>query len=189
MVKFKVDMQSQFAINSGGVHVVGNFQNWNKNESFMYSFGNKVYEYVAYIDSVNCEYKFSNGVSDETLTGSCKNSKGNRHILVTSDTLIDEVCFESCSDCISAGYKTTEVTSFVELFPNPSHEKTSLRINNNNGPFTISVSDFTGRIIKNYSNFNDKILSISTNELNKGIYLIDISNEVDLHTSLKLIVD
>lgn len=184
MVKFKVDMQSQFAINIGGVHVIGNFQNWNKNESFMYSFGNKVHEYVAYLDSANCEYKFTNGVSEETLTGSCKNTKGNRNISVTSDTIINEVCFESCSDCIEASIYKTASISLATIAPNPSNAVSIISINSSNGPFTISVKDITGQTLMNYKNVTDS-LTVQTTSLNSGFYLLTISNGTNFHTTLK----
>ena len=188
MVKFKVDMQSQFAINNGGVHVVGNFQNWNKNESFMYSFGNKVHEYVAYIDSANCEYKFTNGVSEETLTGSCKNTKGNRNIAVTSDTIINEVCFESCSDCIESSINKTASINLINIAPNPSNTVSIVTINSSIGPFTVSVKDLTGRQLMNYENVMDS-LTVQTTSLNSGLYLLTISNGTNFHTILKLQVN
>ena len=188
MVKFNVDMQSQFAINSSGVHVIGNFQNWNRNESFMYSFGNKVHEYVAYIDSANCEFKFTNGVSEETLTGSCKNTKGNRNITVTSDTIIKEVCFESCFDCIEASINKTVFANLVTIAPNPSNNVSIVTINSSNGPFTISIKDISGRTVMNYTNVETSI-SIQTSSLNSGIYLLNISNGTNFHTTLKLQVN
>ena len=188
MVKFKVDMQSQFAINSDGVHVIGNFQNWNKNESFMYSFGNKVHEYVAYVDSANCEYKFTNGVSEETLTGSCKNSKGNRQITITSDTIINEVCFESCSDCIEASINKMASINMVSIAPNPSNTVSIVNINSSNGTFTISVKDITGRTLMNYENVTDSV-TVQTTSLNSGFYLLNISNGTNFNTTLKLQVN
>ncbi|MFM9944531.1 MAG: T9SS type A sorting domain-containing protein [Bacteroidia bacterium] len=192
MVKFVVDVQNQFAVDGKGIHVAGSFQNWNTaTSSFMYSFGNKVHEYVTYIDSVNITFKFLNGAEEnkfETITGSCVNSGGRRNIKVTSDTVLSEVCFSSCSDCPASIFKTEKNVSFASLYPNPSMGLTKLKINNPTGEYVLSLLDISGRIVQKIKMDRGE-LSIETTGFKSGIYTLEILDSNLGKTNLKLAVN
>lgn len=190
MIRFKVDMQTQTSIDPNGVHLAGSFSNWNGASNSMYSFVNKVFECVIYADSLkNYTYNYLNGNSlnkSETLTGTCADMKNYRTITVMSDTVLDEVCFSSCLDCVNANYNPLKTNSKFELFPNPAQAYTILKLNKSQAPFKFFVCDLAGREIMHCTDFNDSYLQIDTKVLVSGIYFLTVTDGNQHSTTLKL---
>ncbi len=102
-VLFKVDMTNE-AISPNGVHIAGEFQNWDPAASQMSDDdGDGVFELGFEINVGTYEFKFVNGNDwggmandNESIPSSC-NVNGNREIVVSSDTII-QYCYNQCYD-------------------------------------------------------------------------------------------
>ena len=122
-VRFAVDMQLQ-TVGSNGVHIAGSLQGWNPASTSMANLfnNNKVYEWIAYLDSGSYEYKFVNGNSwnspsePENIPSTC-NVNGNRGISVNSSTST-KVCFGSCTSCPTAPIPVYKANFIIDMLNN-----------------------------------------------------------------------
>jgi len=122
-VRFAVDMQLQ-TVGSNGVHIAGSLQGWNPASTSMANLfnNNKVYEWIAYLDSGSYEYKFVNGNSwnspsePENIPSTC-NVNGNRGISVNSNTST-KVCFGSCTSCPTAPIPVYKANFIIDMLNN-----------------------------------------------------------------------
>lgn len=122
-VRFAVDMQLQ-TVSSNGVHIAGNLQGWNPASTGMANLfnNNKVYEWIAYLDSGSYEYKFVNGNSwnspsePENIPSAC-NVNGNRGLNVNSNSS-SKVCFGSCTSCPAAPIPVFNATFVIDMLNN-----------------------------------------------------------------------
>ena len=102
-VLFKVDMTNE-AISPNGVHIAGEFQNWDPSANQMSDDdGDGVFELGFEINVGTYEFKFINGNDwdgmandNESIPSSC-NVNGNREIVLSSDTII-QYCYNQCYD-------------------------------------------------------------------------------------------
>ena len=126
-VLFKVDMSQEDAINPVGVHMNGNFNDWDGANFLMMddADGDLIYTYVSTIDGAALDpvdtvmFKFVNGNAwgfDENLEGECAN-QGNRFLPLGGGDLVYEVaagqahCYNQCGGCIAP----TAVTFRVDM--------------------------------------------------------------------------
>jgi len=101
-VTFQVDMSGVF-VSADGVHLTGSFQGWDPAATAMADQGNGIYAVTINLLSGDAiEYKFVNGNEwgeDETVPVECA-LNGNRFITVPDvNTVLDAVCYGSCSVC------------------------------------------------------------------------------------------
>ncbi|MEO8147273.1 MAG: T9SS type A sorting domain-containing protein [Bacteroidia bacterium] len=190
LVRFYVDMQNEIA-SSNGVHVAGNFQGWNPTSTILYSFGSNIYEIISYVTAGTYEYKFYNGNTSaivEAIPALCA-VNGNREVLVLSDTLLNMICYSTCSLCVSsAGIAENNSINYLQLTPNPVKDNTILKWNDNSISHSIALRDVTGRIIREYKNVNGTSLQIEKGNLDSGIYFVNISDDYSAAT-VKLIFE
>lgn len=195
MVRFFVDMAAITASPSG-VHLAGNFQGFDPSTTIMYNFGAAntnglyIYEIMAYVPLGTYEYKFYNGNSagtEETVPGICS-VNSNREITVTSDTLLNIVCFGSCIPCATGLNENNFLTGII-LAPNPSSEVVIVSWKNNHAVKSVFLNDITGRIVREYKVINDQSIAIEKNNLNAGIYFIRVSDTTDETASAKIIFE
>jgi 1,4-alpha-glucan branching enzyme len=104
-ITFAVDMRNE-TVSANGVHIAGNFQNWNPATTAMTdSNGDGVYTYTAMIPApYQLQYKFINGntwLNAEAVPALCGEGNDlNRTFTVSGpDVLLDTVCFSSCEAC------------------------------------------------------------------------------------------
>jgi hypothetical protein len=121
-VRFAVDMQLQ-TVNANGVRIAGSLQGWNETKTSMANLfsNNKVYEWIAYLDSGSYQYKFINGNTwggAESVPSACGvgNDK-NREIIVNASTS-SKVCFALCAPCPTAPIPTFTATFVVDMLNN-----------------------------------------------------------------------
>lgn len=191
LLRFKVNMMNE-TVNSNGVHVATSFQGWNTTNSFLYSFGNDVYEVISYIDTseTGCQYKFINGNSTieyETVPSACENN-GARESSFSTHTVLAQVCFSECADCIStAGLEEKEDAEKISIFPNPTNDVAVLYFNNETAK-TITITNTLGEKIRSYTCLQDN-LKIEKETLPQGLYIISIEEQTTHQLStLKLII-
>ena len=102
---------------------------------------------------------------------------GNREVQVLSDTLLNIVCYGTCSLCVSsAGIAENNSINHLQLTPNPVKENTLLKWNDNSNNHTVALRDVTGRIMREYKNVNGTSLQIEKANLDAGIYFVSISD-------------
>lgn len=77
-------------------------------------------------------------------------------------------------------------TNFV-MYPNPTNGDVNISLLNNNNISTIEITNAIGQVVKTETTNNSNV-SISTNELTKGIYFVKVLNEIGQAVS-KLIVE
>ena len=120
-VTFAIDLTNEKAVSPDGVSIAGNFQgaaggtDWSPGVLFLNTKGKKIYTVTVGIPVGKYEYKFINGKAwgtDESVTGSCAASNGNRTLEVKAltDLRLDTVCFKKCYSC-----DKREVTFSVDM--------------------------------------------------------------------------
>ncbi|NVO19359.1 MAG: hypothetical protein HXX13_06645 [Bacteroidetes bacterium] len=121
-VTFKVNMSEQ-TVSPNGIHLVGDFQNWNPDTTEMTLMGNGIYTVTLPMGQGSYhEYKFINGTTwaeEESVPTECGVDDGNGgynrfFTLSTNDTIMDAVCFASCAPC-AAPPATSVVTFRVDM--------------------------------------------------------------------------
>ncbi len=190
LVRFIIDTQALPSVDGAGMHVAGNFQNWDPTTDFLYSFTSNVHEKISYVPAGTYEYKFYNGNNisgAETLPAICS-VNSNRELSVTKDTILTAFCFASCTSCLTA-INENEMLSGVELFPNPAKNFTTVSFTDPSLDYVISILDITGRKIAVYNSENNSSIRIETSELNKGIYFVNTVANNNKSFTGKLIVN
>jgi hypothetical protein len=106
-VTFRVDMKWQ-TVSPDGVHIAGNFQDWDPSKTIMTDQGNNFYDFTINLTpGDNIEYKFINGntwAQVEIVPSACGPEPDyNRQFVVPDvETIVPAVCFNSCSSCPSS---------------------------------------------------------------------------------------
>ncbi|HRH01470.1 MAG TPA: T9SS type A sorting domain-containing protein [Bacteroidia bacterium] len=188
LVRFLVNLTNE-AVISTLPHVYGNFQNWNPLSTSLYSFGDSVYEIIAYVPSGNYEYKFINGSTvglAETVPFSC-NVNGSRGVAVSKDTVLDIFCFATCNSCNPLAMVHTNTNSNVKMYPNPMHNMLTIQLPDNFKAYTILITDIAGREIQSYTASNNLIIQNSS--MHRGMYLVKILDDKKIYSTEKLLVE
>ncbi|MBK7213134.1 MAG: T9SS type A sorting domain-containing protein [Bacteroidales bacterium] len=128
IVTFRVDMQDQI-VSTDGVHIAGNFQLWNTENTPMVNLSGGVYEVSLMLEEgYQAEYKFINGLTwegAELVPAECGVDDGNggfnRFVEVpVNDTITSDVCFGECFIC-HVGLPETGTNSLLGIpYPNPA---------------------------------------------------------------------
>lgn len=102
-VTFQVNMNQQ-TVSPNGVHLAGVFQGWNPGSTLMTDpDADGIYSVTLALAPGTYQYKYVNGNawgSDESVPGAC-NVDGNRQVVITTNVILDPVCFGSCVNCIN----------------------------------------------------------------------------------------
>ncbi len=176
LVRFFVDMTNE-TVSSNGIHVAGDFQMWNTATDILYHFVDApdgVYEVINYVDSsTTYNYKFYNGNSsgDSEIVPSACNVGGNRSILTFNDTLLNTVCFSSCGICVTGINELSK--NAVKIFPNPSNNVAQIEFNDYSYK-TIVITDINGNVVKSFGLSNSNVLQIEKENLNAGMYFVNV---------------
>lgn len=178
LIRLSVDMQKQTVANSSDLMV---------NNTKMYSFYDKVYEAIVYVDSnETLSYKFSNASQLETVPEAC-NTNGYRTFTVTQDTVTSLVCFSSCSDCSTTGITSNLSSNLgLNIYPNPASDIVNISFNSSTFR-NVYLYDLEGRILNQYLNTNERMLRFDSNELTSGMYILKVEQEGNIE-NFKLIV-
>ena len=130
-LRFAVDLQKETSVSANGVYVAGNFQgsngasgDWKPNETKMSNLfsNNKVYEFIAYVDTTaGVEWKYLNGNDwpfNESVPSGCQKGGGNSNRFYQASgasKALDKVCFGSCIACATAPIPTYAFTFQVDM--------------------------------------------------------------------------
>jgi hypothetical protein len=193
LLRFMVDMSSVIT-STNGVHVAGTFQSstWNTKDNILYSFGGGIYEIIAYAVNGNYSFKYYNGNTagtTETVPGPCATAGNRTHNLI-KDTILETVCFSACVSCALAGMNeyTTEISN-IKLFPNPATHSSIMEFENKDVDYSISVTDLTGRVLRIYTGYKGEAITIRKDDLNSGLYFVNVTDSRNAKASSKLIIE
>jgi hypothetical protein len=190
LVRFMVDMQFQPAVDPAGIHVAGIHQGWDPAKTMMYSFGGGVYEIINYVTLGSYEFKYYNGNisgTEEMVPATCA-SNTNRSLTVVKDTILEAVCFGSCSVCSISGIAWNTAPADFKLYPNPAVNETILEFNGNAAPESIELRNVLGKTIRTVRSFNGNKVILEKNNLESGIYFLVIKSGTKTR-AIKLIFD
>lgn len=119
-VTFQVDM-TDLTISPNGVHIAGDFQDWNPSTTELLPIGNNIFAVTLNLPSGSLEtYKFINGNSwgnEESVPYECSSQDdyNNRLIVIPpKDISLTPVCFGSCNSCGTAPH-SVNVTFRVDM--------------------------------------------------------------------------
>ncbi len=188
--RFVVDMQG-LNIPATGVHVAGNFQNWDPASMRLYSFGGSVYEYIGYVDSTagSIEFKYINGNAwgtDESVPATCA-TNNNRDQLMAKDTLLPTVCFASCVACPAVAVAEPRLVG-MQIFPNPTQGDATVRVAGIAGEWTLRVLDLQGRILHTVMGSGDGEVQLARATLDAGLYCVRVTGVQGNSINQKLLV-
>ncbi len=178
LVRPLVDLTAEGSISTNGVHLAGSFQSWSTTKNRMYSFETNIYETIFYVAAGTYEYKFYNGNSisnSEAVPSSCA-TNGNRQVIVSGDIIPDPVCYSSCVACLGTSVKEQGASSGILLYPNPSTDHVSISFKESNQNRTLVLIDLTGKTVRTYANVSEDSLFIEKNDLNSGVYFLQVSS-------------
>jgi 1,4-alpha-glucan branching enzyme len=124
MITLQVNMQNE-VVSPNGVHVAGNFQNWDPATSEMTDLDDDgIYSITFEADEwSNLSYKFINGNTwndAEMVTSECglpDGNGGNNRLLETGtiDVTASAVCFSACENCITVEPVLVNLTFYVNM--------------------------------------------------------------------------
>ena len=116
---------SEETVSPNGVHIAGNFQNWDPATTTMTDGdADGIYEVTVDLNGNNTYlYKFINGNAwgeDESVPGECAMDNSRVLDLATSAVTTEAFCFGSCTACATS---TTDIDldNSLRLYPNPSN--------------------------------------------------------------------
>ena len=173
-----VDMGNE-NVSAAGVHVAGNFNNWNASDLGLYAFVNQIYEGIAYVSGSELQYKFVNGntlSASETVPSSCANN-GYRTLAINGPSMSNVVCYNYCDACVT-GISNWNAANSSNVYPNPiSREKTNLKIRNNYQILSIRLFQNNGQLIKFIDQIGSNNYELAIDAIPAGNYFLQINNE------------
>jgi 1,4-alpha-glucan branching enzyme len=178
-----VDMMNE-VIDPAGVHLAGNFNNWNPNATEMVSVGSTVYEAVIQVyEGDSLIYRFVNGnesVNMETVPLECgwlyNGTDYARIVIPAMDMEVDTVCFSRCIGCIVGLEEITQSVIFGDMFPNPSAISVTFPITiHETVDVTFVVIDILGNPLQtNFYTLSEgyQEVKLDVQNLSGGVYFI-----------------
>ena len=183
-VTFQVDMKNEI-ISNQGISIKGNWDGWQTPIYLSRNGDTDVFSCT--VDCSNLQYgtviqyKFANGNYWEPVNGECTISEGqytNRYITApATDSIIEAVCFKSCSPCIALS--SEEITmNDIEVFPNPTDG--FIEINNlpTNENIKIVIYNINSQLQKEILTNKQSSILIDLKGVNNGIYFIKIKSDI-----------
>lgn len=126
-VTFRVDMTTQETVSVNGVHIAGSFQGWTPSANPLSDDdGDGIWEATIGIAPGDIQFKFINGndwsgngdgnVDNELIVGDCAaEGSDNRALNVGSESIVYEVCYNSCEAGCVENPDPADVTFRVEM--------------------------------------------------------------------------
>jgi hypothetical protein len=187
-ITFQVDLNGFLPVSSNGVHLAGNFNNWDYSANAMTPIGGNVFEIVLNLDTTtSIRYKYVNGntASDvEVVPAACGIIQGSggykRFFDVTeSSVTLPKACFSLCSSGICAlGLNETTSTESQISFSELSNQ--ILLTVAANTIERIEVYSITGNLMHNSGNIKltkGSSYSIDAHAFAEGIYFVSLVGE------------
>jgi hypothetical protein len=74
------------------------------------------------------------------------------------------------------------------LYPNPASGNAFIAFNDQSEMHQVVILDVSNRKIRSWDNYQNNVLQINNEGLNKGIYFVQIRNKKGVYSSHKLII-
>jgi hypothetical protein len=203
-ITFRVDMSAE-TVAAEGVFLIGNFTEpvWQDGPLEMTDAdGDDVYEATSTVSgSAEILFKYVNGVVNadmpeneefhgDSMALACNvpndfDGYNRIHTRSGETEILDVVPFGACG---TVGIEEIELGS-VSIFPNPTSGNSYIDIENPNGyTLRMNIVDITGKTVRENTVINSTRYEINTNNLNSGLYFLNIVNERNNHAAYKLMV-
>jgi 1,4-alpha-glucan branching enzyme len=183
-ITFQVDM-GDVSANFITPEVNGTFNGWCGNCAAMTDANSDdIWEITIPLQAGSYDYKFSydTWTGQESLTpgSSCTTTSidgfTNRLLVVTENTTLPVVCWESCEACVTS-VSENELDA-VQVYPNPVSDELQINLSlNASNAAVLNVLDASGRIVMQKQLNNMSRLVVDTKSLNDGFYFIQVVNE------------
>jgi len=193
IVTFTVDLSDE-DVSTDGVFIAGQFtgaMGWIPEP--MIDNGDGTHSYTIELNEGPHEYLFYNGNDIESFAGgedctiTFEDDQGNIFInrLVTVDGLsattdLDVVCYNACSICVTNVNDLTIDNNLFTITPSVSSELFNLTFNTNESKI-MSLVTLNGQLI-NRSEIFGSTTTIDANQLNAGVYLVNVVSGTSLST-------
>lgn len=193
-VTFQVDMQNE-TVSADGVFLNGSFCNWNPADAVQLQPSGTIYSATLQLKKgESVEYKYVNDAPDnwaqyEIIDGQpcAYGNDNNRQLTVpNNNTVLDLVCFNSCSSCQTNSTKDHFSDNEINITPNPTNgiiylsgfidRKISIQVLTINGVVMIE---------KTINRYDEKQIDVSI--LNSGIYFLNITDNTKVIKNLKFV--
>lgn len=188
LTRYLVDMSNEIINSPDSIHIAGDFQGWNNSSHFLFSFVPGIHEIIIHDSAGTHEYKYLNGegVGDfETVPNACA-TNGNRSMTVLKDSVLNTVCFSSCSVCIPSGINNFN-SGKLKIFPQPSNGDFFIEMKNDLLMDEVLISDVNGKMINKFECQSSRQLKVNIN-VSGGIYFLNILSEGKLIAKEKIII-
>jgi len=182
VVTFRVDM-SEYTGTFTTPEVNGTFNNWCGNCAPLTSVGNGIWELPVTLEDGTYLFKFShdNWAAEESLTpgSSCTITEGeftNRSLVVSQDTVLSIVCWNSCVSCDLVALEQDELSALT-IYPNPSNGEINIQGTTAAEEVTVTITDAQGRIV--YTNVSNGVAmneQINLENMGSGIYFVRLAS-------------
>jgi hypothetical protein len=97
--------------------------------------------------------------------------------------------FSSCKTSSTGMESNNNISENLKLYPNPTSTYSVIEFNDNSANHNVEIVDIAGRVIRTYENHKYNTLRIDRDELNAGIYFINVRNSNNQNGSIKLMID
>ena len=87
----------------------------------------------------------------------------------------------SLANCTSLSLNEVGLNAGIKIFPNPTSGNLTLSTAQSLGDVTITITDLNGRVVYNYSTVLHDRLSIGTNSLQSGVYILTINGNTQTY--------
>jgi hypothetical protein len=183
-VTFKVDM-NQSGQTFTTPEVNGTFNNWCGACAPLSDVdGDNIWELTIPLQADTFEYKFAydnwaNGGESLVEGSSCTVTNGgftNRAIIVSADTVLEAVCWNSCSPCPTGIESSDNSNKGIIAFPNPANDRLFFNGSSYVGKTSVRIFNCIGSLVasKQFQSLTNASIEIA--DLKNGVYFIEIEN-------------
>lgn len=142
-----------------------------------------IWEITIPLQADTLEYKFAydSWAGQETLTAgtSCTfttNGFTNRSIIVSADTVLEAVCWASCSPCATGIESSEKSIKGITAFPNPANDRLFLNGSSAVGSTSVRIFNCIGSLVASRQFQSLSNASVDISDLKNGVYFIEIEN-------------
>lgn len=177
LLRFQVDLSDAASIAGSGIHVGTSYQSnpFDPSQIRLYNIRPYEFDIINYVDTGLVNYIFYNGNtsgSTENVPLACQ-INGKRQVHVQQDTVLPQLCFSSCGNCLTASLgEQINRSEFLRIFPNPATDQIFIDVIGQH-KFTISIYGSKGELVKQCA-FQSGECEIPLNGMENGVYLIRI---------------
>ncbi len=97
--------------------------------------------------------------------------------------------FSSCKTSSTSVEESASIANAIKLYPNPANVYSIIEFNDNAASHNVAIMDVAGRVIRTIENHKYNTLRLDREDLNSGVYFINVTNNLGQTGSVKLIIE